>query len=713
MTPRENNADTAPDWQVTEILDSVSDGFMAIDHDWQITFLNRKARELLAPLRSDPEQLLGKSVWEEFPELVDSDLHREYHRVMQERVPVEVEFYYERIAAWFEIRVVPASKGILIYYRDVTEEKRRVQQSELREQELRTAKNQLDIIFRTVADGINMQDRAGRIIYANDQAARDSGFASGEEMMAAGPGAIVGRFNLFDEAGHPFPIDQLPNRLALRGIQNPPEVLMRVRLKQTGQESWRVVNSRPVFDARGEAQYAITIWHDVTERMREDRNQRYLAQASDALGASLDYATTLRTVAQLSVPGIADWCTVDIVEDGGPTRQVALAHVDPAKVKWAEELRTRYPPDPNAPTGLPQVIRTGRPEFVPEISIESLSAGLDAEQLAILRELGLTGYMIVPLISRDRTLGAITFVSAESGRRFDQGDLQLALDLARRAALAVDNARLYREARQAIELRERFLSIASHELRTPVTVISGYTELLLRMIDRAAQQTAGPGPLDGERVQANLKKIEREVRRMEQLIGELLDVTRLQNDTLSLTRVRLDLAALVGRVVEDARRRQEQGLYPDNIDFRLSLPDKAGVWGAWDEGRMEQLLLNLIENAVKYSPAGGVVGLRLTSELIESIGASPTRMAHLVVQDHGIGIPRSEQGQLFNPFFRAFNASSRKYAGLGLGLSICRGIVQAHGGCIWAESDGEERGSTFHIILPITETVPRGLPVEA
>lgn len=321
MTPRDENPGPVPDWQVMEILDTVSDGFMAIDRDWRIAFLNRKAREILAPLRENPEQVLGKNFWEEFPGLVDTGLYLEYHRVMRDRVPAELEEFYEPLSGWFEIRVVPAPSGILTYYRDVTEDRRRAQQSERREQELRTAKNQLEIILSTVTDGINMQDRAGRITYANDQAARDSGFTSGEEMIAATPGAIVTKFDILDEKGNPFPIDQLPNRLALTGIQNPPEVLMQVRLKQTGQEHWRVVNSRPVFDERGEAQYAITIWHDVTERMREDRVQRFLAQASDALSASLDYETTLRTVAQLAVPGIADWCTVDIVEEDGRTRQ--------------------------------------------------------------------------------------------------------------------------------------------------------------------------------------------------------------------------------------------------------------------------------------------------------------------------------------------------------------------------------------------------------
>jgi serine phosphatase RsbU (regulator of sigma subunit) len=185
--------------------------------------------------------------------------------------------------------------------------------------------------------------------------------------------------------------------------------------------------------------------HDVTERKRTEEAQRFLAELGATLASSLDYRTTLASVARLAVPHLADWCAIDVLEEDGSLNRLAVAHQDPKKVELVQELQERYPPDPDGPRGVAQALRTGRSELVSEIP-ESLveEAARDTEHREILRGLGLKSYMIVPLVARGRTLGAITLVSAESGRRYGQAELQLAEDLARRAALAVDNARLYR-----------------------------------------------------------------------------------------------------------------------------------------------------------------------------------------------------------------------------------------------------------------------------
>jgi GAF domain-containing protein len=184
---------------------------------------------------------------------------------------------------------------------------------------------------------------------------------------------------------------------------------------------------------------------------------RFLADSSEALSSSLDYHATLASVARLSVPQLADWCAVDMVdEEDGTLERLAVVHEDPEKVSLAQELQERYPPDADAPYGLPQVLRSGRPELMPEIPQSLIEQNVsDEEHRALLNGLGLTSYMVVPLMVRERTIGAITFVSAESGRHYEESDLELAQELARRAALAVDNARLYEEARQEIAERGR------------------------------------------------------------------------------------------------------------------------------------------------------------------------------------------------------------------------------------------------------------------
>jgi signal transduction histidine kinase/ActR/RegA family two-component response regulator len=206
--------------------------------------------------------------------------------------------------------------------------------------------------------------------------------------------------------------------------------------------------------ARLEAERAL-LQVEIAERRRQGEALRFLAEAGDLLASSLDYEKTLASVARLVVPHLADWCSVYVVTEGSQFRQLAVAHVDPARVEWARQLASRYPPDPNAPRGVPAVLRSGRAELVEEITEEMILAGArDAEHLEIIRSLGLRSVMTVPLNARGRTLGAILFVAAESGRRYGADDLALAEELARRAALAVDNARLYREAQEAVRRHE-------------------------------------------------------------------------------------------------------------------------------------------------------------------------------------------------------------------------------------------------------------------
>jgi GAF domain-containing protein len=228
------------------------------------------------------------------------------------------------------------------------------------------------------------------------------------------------------------------------------EALVRFRPRPNGEERWSMTTATAIRDASGDIVMAVSIFHDITERKRAEDTARFLAALNLELTRSLDYERTLRRVAELSVPTLADWCVVDILdEDNRRLRRLVVAHSDPAKVQLAETLTQRYPVDGNALSGAPRVLRTGRPELIAEISDEQLAAGArDAEHLEILRSLVLRSVIIVPLVARGRTLGTITLVAAESGRRYGRRDLELAQDVATRAALAVDNARLYREAQE-------------------------------------------------------------------------------------------------------------------------------------------------------------------------------------------------------------------------------------------------------------------------
>ena len=318
------------------------------------------------------------------------------------------------------------------------------------ESHFRTLNVRLQAILAGVGDGIIVQSAAGEIIFANDAAAVLCGFDSAQELLSAAPQEINARFDLFDEAGRPFPLDQLPGRRVLRG-EPAGSVLMRVRQRASGKAWWAVVRASGVAGDEGTPELAVTVWHDVTQERQREQNDKYLAQATAALAESLDYSATLSTLATLLVPGLADWCTIHLLSHGR-LEPVATAHVDPEKVRFAQGVQRRYPADPDQPRGVWNVIRTGSSELYPSISDELLTlAARGPEHLALLREAGMASVLIVPIRMRARVLGTLSLVFAESGRHYDAGDLRLAEELGQRAGTSIENARLYAAEKRARE----------------------------------------------------------------------------------------------------------------------------------------------------------------------------------------------------------------------------------------------------------------------
>ncbi len=318
-------------------------------------------------------------------------------------------------------------------------------------------------------DAFTVMEQDGRISFANEAAARMLGYPSPAALCTAPLSKIMASFSVLDELGQPLPLDRLPNRIAMEG-RRPPEQIVRYRVLETGEERWSAVSATPLFGPGGRVQRVLSVFRDVTEQRRSALAVKILSEASAILSESLDYELTLAAVARAAVPAIADWCAVEIVDpETNASRQVAVAHVDPEKVKWAEQLRKRYPPNPDEPRGVPNVLRTGVPEMMAEIPQELIdAAAIDEEHRQILREIGFRSYMVVPLKARGRVLGALTLVSAESRRSYGPFDLALAEGLASRASLAVDNARLFTEAQdlyaEALRSNER-LELSLHASR--------------------------------------------------------------------------------------------------------------------------------------------------------------------------------------------------------------------------------------------------------
>ncbi len=310
---------------------------------------------------------------------------------------------------------------------------------------LRGSERRFDAIVGSLSDAVTIRDREHRFLYANSAALAHLGFESWEELRETPPEAIMSDYLVQDEHGGEIAMADIPSVRILRGEEAEP-LLIRTVNRQTGVQRWNLLKAAPLLDEKGEVEATITIIEEVTERKRAELRNAFLAEAGAVLASSLDYEQTLRNIAELAVPNIADWCAVDLIDEDGDRRTVAVAHVDPGRLGLAEELRS-YEPDRLDPRrGMGLALQTGEALLYPEISEEMLvHAAIDDRHLELLRAVGLRSVLIVAMRLGERVLGAMTLVSAESGRVLDQFDVQLAEQTAARAAVAIENSRLYSE----------------------------------------------------------------------------------------------------------------------------------------------------------------------------------------------------------------------------------------------------------------------------
>jgi PAS domain S-box-containing protein len=552
-----------------------------------------------------------------------------------------------------------------------------------------------------------------------------------------------------------------------------------------GTYRWHLGRAVPIRDESGEIDFWIGTATDIDDRKRTEEAQRFLLDAGAQLSSSLDWRAGLQAVAKLAVPRVADWCAVHVLEPDRSIATLTLEHADPAKLVFAKELQERYPPDPANDRGAAAVIRSGESQLIADIPEDAFTAAArDELHEELLRQLGLRSFVCVPIVARGITRGAITLVTAESGRRFTDADLLTAEELALRAAAVIENAQLYEEveqraraaraletiadgvvlldcderillwnnaaeamtglraadllgrpAREALpgyaenvaavsgdgrpqtvpfevggrelwlsfsavrfddgtvyafrdlteeraleQMRSDFVATVSHELRTPLAAIYG-AAVTLRRED-----------LDlGEEMRGRLLDVvSDESDRLAQIVNDVLLASHLDSGQLQLRIETVDAAKITEGVIEAARTHLPEGI---SLTFAAHkrLPPVAA-----DEQQLRQVLVNLVENAVKYSPHGGPVEVTVTR------GERGVRWA---VSDRGLGIPPSERRRVFEKFYRLDPNMTRGIGGTGLGLYICRELVRRLDGRIWVEGNngGDGRGSTFYVEIPVAE----------
>jgi PAS domain S-box-containing protein len=583
--------------------------------------------------------------------------------------------------------------AVLVVAQDITERKRA--EASLRDSEARFRK-----VFEEVSIGMALTDRKFRFLNVNQVLCEMLGYQEEELKQLS-----------FLQITHPDDIDidvELTEQLFAGEI--PSYQVEKRYITKDDRVLWINLRKSVIRDAAGRPPQAIAAIENITARKQvEEENRRllereqaarqkaetaqkrlaFLAEASKILASSLDYERTLSTVAELAVPDFADWCVVDMARQGGQPERLAVYHSDPEKVRLAGELYRRFSPDPSRQTGSMAVMRTGQPQMISEIPpglIESMVE--DEELLAILRDLQLKSTLIVPISARDRILGSITWVMAESGRIYDQVDLETAEELARHAAMAVENARLYLEAQnlneeleERVERRtaqleranqelEAFTYSVSHDLRAPLRSISGFSQALLDDYYAALDETG----------KHYLQRCQAAAQRMGLLIDDLLRLSRITRSELKNDFV--DLSSIARNVAGALQRRE-----PDR-KAQFVIEEGVGVEG--DESLLRIMLENLFDNAWKFSGKQDYAIIKFGVRQ----GSEEERV--FFVQDNGVGFDMAYADKLFGAFQRLH--SFEAFSGTGIGLATVQRIVHRHEGHVWAEA-AVDQGATFYFTL--------------
>jgi signal transduction histidine kinase len=515
--------------------------------------------------------------------------------------------------------------------------------------------------------GIGIDTQAGYAVYAREPVAVTDGDAEARFTVPAvlrGHGIRSGLAARIGTAIRPFGVLAVYSTAPRRFTEEDREVLAAIALALTGlYERTRLESERAEFVARDAAQRAAA---DLSAR-----RAAFLAQTVTVLDSALEPESTLVALARLAVPSLADCAVVDLVNDEGGIRRVEVVDIDPTR-RDATQAVLRIPPEIRGDGPFARAIRTGQPVLLSNVSEHARAAASrpESESQRLIRAVSCEALLLIPLVARGQTLGLMT-LGARTADRYSAADLSLAQELAARAAVALDNGRLYREAQAASRAKDEFLATVSHELRTPINAVLGWAAML-----RNEQ-------IDPTRAQYACEAIERSARAQAQLLEQLLDVSRIVSGKLELRLAPIHIEAIVGAALDAVRPAADDRKVRIVTEIETGIPLLLA-----DPERVQQVVINVLSNAVKFSPDGGVVEVELRRD---------DGVACIIVSDHGVGIRSEFLPYVFDRLKQGANSGNH---GLGLGLWIVRDIVERHGGTVTAASEGEGKGSTFTVALP-------------
>ncbi|MBE4752369.1 PAS domain S-box protein [Corallococcus sp. ZKHCc1 1396] len=547
--------------------------------------------------------------------------------------------------------------------------------SQQAEEVLRNSEERFRTSFEDAPIGMSLVDLDGRFLNVNASLLHILGYSRAELLSRTFQDLTVP-----EDLG----VDLMNVRRLLQGDIDSYQMEKRY-IHKDGHAVSTLLTASMVRDAQGAPLHFISQIQDITERKQLEHAWRLLAEAGPRLAESLETRTTLATVVELAVPALADWCLADFEGEDGRVRRVEVSAATPELERRLRAMLQAYPLNVFRRGGLTaSVLRTGKPVLMPEVSDAALeAAAVDAAHLESLRRLAPLSGIIVPLRIRERLVGVVILATSVSGRRYGTRDLALAEELARRAALALDNAQLLEKSAQAIRVRDEVLRIVAHDLRAPLNVIALSAGVLRKGLPEIG---AARRPLES---------VEKSLQRANRLIQDLLDVARLEGGGLSVEREALEVAPLIREAVELHRALVEAR----SLQLVASIPEALPAVFA-DRERALQIFSNLIGNALKFTPEGGKITLRVQAE---------GGWVRFSVRDTGPGISPKELPHLFEPFWQS---RAKRKEGAGLGLAIVKGLVDAHGGQLGVESH-PGAGSTFFFTLPAALAAEAHAPAPA